>query len=342
MEGSVYFSQKNDTSMCQPKESTLLSTQDCAPPRIAVVKCRWSDCSAELATMQLLAEHLSMVHIGCRKALYPCKWYGCPRGGRPFTKRHKLLNHLRTHTGERPFLCTIEGCPKSFSRSDSLASHVRTHAGVGPCICPVPGCGRCYLQPRSLRKHIAAHQWDPTAATFSRGVDATTEGSSAENGDSEDEAAVKPFASIQPRPKQPADSVFRLTPYRFQNHRFAYPYSATLPHATSSSARGFLLTPLTNAAFSGRASPALSEPDFPAPWETKQVGGGGGHFSFQTPITPVFACPPEMVQSGAHGSGTRLTLPPLSELVNTLGIAEPTSRVSSQRRKHAEMDRMYE
>lgn len=40
---------------------------------------------------------------------YLCEWEGCPRNQKPFTKRHKMYNHLRTHTGERPFVCQKEG-----------------------------------------------------------------------------------------------------------------------------------------------------------------------------------------------------------------------------------------
>lgn len=43
------------------------------------------------------------------QASYSCDWEGCPRAQKPFTKRHKMYNHLRTHTGERPYVCPKEG-----------------------------------------------------------------------------------------------------------------------------------------------------------------------------------------------------------------------------------------
>lgn len=85
----------------------------------------------ELKSVEELAKHIDLQHVGNRQSRYVCGWSGCGREGMAFVKRHKLLNHLRTHTGERPYSCSIQGCRKSFSRSDSLASHQRTHKKSG-------------------------------------------------------------------------------------------------------------------------------------------------------------------------------------------------------------------
>jgi hypothetical protein len=34
---------------------------------------------------------------------------------------------MRSHTGEKPFICNVEGCDKSFSTSSSCKRHVLTH-----------------------------------------------------------------------------------------------------------------------------------------------------------------------------------------------------------------------
>lgn len=99
----------------------------------------------------------------CNQAAYYCQWLGCPRNQKPFLKRHKMQNHMRTHTGERPFECQIEDCDKKFSRPDSLNTHIKTHSSIRPYACPVENCGKAYFHSRSLRKHAKSHE--PNQAT---------------------------------------------------------------------------------------------------------------------------------------------------------------------------------
>ncbi|OZJ05050.1 hypothetical protein BZG36_02076 [Bifiguratus adelaidae] len=66
--------------------------------------CKWKDCQQEFPALESLISHVGEVHIGSGKNAYYCQWEGCVRENKPFTKRHKMFNHLRTHTGERPFM----------------------------------------------------------------------------------------------------------------------------------------------------------------------------------------------------------------------------------------------
>lgn len=58
---------------------------------------------------------------------YPQKSHSCPipTCGRLFKRLEHLKRHVRTHTQERPYVCSL--CNKAFSRSDNLAQHKRTH-----------------------------------------------------------------------------------------------------------------------------------------------------------------------------------------------------------------------
>jgi hypothetical protein len=66
--------------------------------------------------------------------LFPCPLFSC---GRAFKRAEHLRRHLRTHTAERPFVCT--SCEKRFARSDNLAQHMRTHTRAAVTAGPSPG-----------------------------------------------------------------------------------------------------------------------------------------------------------------------------------------------------------
>jgi len=69
------------------------------------------------------ARSATMMEIGP----YPQKSHSCPipTCGRLFKRLEHLKRHVRTHTQERPYVCSL--CNKAFSRSDNLAQHRRTH-----------------------------------------------------------------------------------------------------------------------------------------------------------------------------------------------------------------------
>ncbi|CAG8623950.1 13450_t:CDS:2, partial [Dentiscutata erythropus] len=133
-------------------------------------RCMWRGCTKVLESLEALISHVGDSHIGSGKATYACDWEGCLRGQKPFTKRHKMYNHLRTHTGERPFVCTVNGCGKRFSRPDSLTTHVKTHSNHRPYICSFKGCNKAYYHSRSLRKHEKTHTQHPLPSVHSSGI----------------------------------------------------------------------------------------------------------------------------------------------------------------------------
>jgi len=102
--------------------------------------CKWIDpeqlgdpkkcCSKTYSTMHELVTHVSTEHVGGpEQCNHICFWDDCPRESKPFKAKYKLVNHIRVHTGEKPFACPFPGCGKVFARSENLKIHKRTHTG---------------------------------------------------------------------------------------------------------------------------------------------------------------------------------------------------------------------
>lgn len=87
-------------------------------------------CGKTFTTMHEIVTHLTVEHVGGPECTtHACFWQSCPRNGRPFKAKYKLVNHIRVHTGEKPFPCPFPGCGKVFARSENLKIHKRTHTG---------------------------------------------------------------------------------------------------------------------------------------------------------------------------------------------------------------------
>ena len=74
---------------------------------------------------------------------------------RRFTQLSHLQQHMRTHTGDKPYKCQQSGCSKAFSQLSNLQSHLRSHMTDRPFRCC--SCYKCFSDEAALRDHIPKH-----------------------------------------------------------------------------------------------------------------------------------------------------------------------------------------
>ncbi|XP_018048867.1 PREDICTED: pair-rule protein odd-paired-like [Atta colombica] len=108
-----------------------------------------------------IVSHLTVDHVGGPECTtHACFWQGCARNGKAFKAKYKLVNHIRVHTGEKPFSCPFQNCGKVFARSENLKIHKRTHTGEKPFRCEFNGCERRFANSSDRKKHSHVHTSD--------------------------------------------------------------------------------------------------------------------------------------------------------------------------------------
>ncbi|RDD39112.1 Zinc finger and SCAN domain-containing protein 22 [Trichoplax sp. H2] len=104
-----------------------------------------SHCNKRFAQSSHLQQHLR-VHTGVR----PFKCRFCSKS---FAQSTHLQQHIKMHTGDKPFRCNF--CEKHFSQLSHLQKHTRVHTGEKPYKCIY--CFKSFSQSSNLQKHLRVH-----------------------------------------------------------------------------------------------------------------------------------------------------------------------------------------
>ncbi|XP_051146514.1 zinc finger transcription factor YY1 [Andrographis paniculata] len=87
------------------------------------------------------------------EVLFLCSYEGC---GKTFIDASALRKHSHIH-GEKQYVCHYENCGKKFLDSSKLKRHFLIHTGERDFVCPHEGCGKAFSLDFNLRSHMKTH-----------------------------------------------------------------------------------------------------------------------------------------------------------------------------------------
>jgi hypothetical protein len=120
-----------------------------------------NECGKACVQQSALTQHLR-THSGEKP--YICDFDFC---GLRFSRQHHLTQHKRIHTGEKPYCCTYPECSYRSCRSQDLTVHNRTHYNIRPHVCDFDGCNQACSTKKHLETHKRVHTNErPYACTF--------------------------------------------------------------------------------------------------------------------------------------------------------------------------------
>ncbi|RZC40209.1 zf-AD domain containing protein [Asbolus verrucosus] len=105
-------------------------------------------CQKSFKRREHLYQHVKL-HTGFRP-------YTCENCNKSFMRKEHLLRHMTSHSGQKNFTCNI--CDKSFSRNDNLLKHKKTHDKQASYTCDI--CQKQFVMKHYYLAHKLTHDGD--------------------------------------------------------------------------------------------------------------------------------------------------------------------------------------
>lgn len=83
---------------------------------------------------------------------YSCTYANCQKS---YKRAQHLEEHMKKHTGEKPYACNKPGCTWKISCSKDLKRHKQKHSVVRPY--PCPRCNKNFARLEYLKQHVRCH-----------------------------------------------------------------------------------------------------------------------------------------------------------------------------------------
>ena len=119
-------------------------------------------CQTEVAFKKSQRTRTAYKHMAEEHQMFENKFISehlCPYCGKSFKNKNPLQTHIATHTGNFKYFCPYEGCNKGFMRKDSIYhEHYRSHTGEKPFLCT--NCGQSFNSKQMLKNHMRKHTGD--------------------------------------------------------------------------------------------------------------------------------------------------------------------------------------
>lgn len=108
-----------------------------------------------LVTRHQEETHLKIRNFMCSECGKAFSHEGC---GKRFTKKGQLTEHMRIHTGNKPYYCSIDGCNRRFAYRIDLKRHKFSAHGISTQNHPCQICLQNFPEPVLLKRHMKKHK----------------------------------------------------------------------------------------------------------------------------------------------------------------------------------------